>query len=198
MMAVNLGDKPLAGFGEPIEMLKDCHRRIEHFLGVLQAVEQRYGGRELDDEGRRALEAALNYFASSSPRHTADEEQSLFPRMRCSEDPAARAVMADLDRLEHDHRRCEDCHSLVDLVVGHWLESGRLDAAQRTRLRAALDELADVYAAHIRLEDQQVFAVAKRILNPEAVREIGEEMRARRSLTSPGHAPQGSLGGERS
>ena len=132
----------------------------------------------------RALEAALNYFASFAPRHTADEEQSLFPRMRCSDDPDARTVMADLDRLEQDHRRCEDCHTLVDRVVGHWLETGRLDDAQRTRLRAALDELADVYAAHIRLEEQGVFAVATRILNPEEVRKIGEEMRARRSLTS--------------
>lgn len=25
-MAVNLGDKPLADFSEPIEMMKDCHR----------------------------------------------------------------------------------------------------------------------------------------------------------------------------
>lgn len=40
MMAVNLGEKPLATFSEPIEMLKDCHRRIEHFLGVLRKVEQ--------------------------------------------------------------------------------------------------------------------------------------------------------------
>jgi hypothetical protein len=33
--------------------------------------------------------------------------------MRRSENSDARAVMADLDRLEHDHRRCETCHALV-------------------------------------------------------------------------------------
>ena len=184
MMAVNLGDKPLATFREPVEMMKDCHRRIEHFLGVLQKVEQRFGEGELDDDGRRALEAALEYFASFAPRHTADEEQSLFPRMRCSDDPDARAVMADIDRLESDHRRCEERHSLVDRVVRDWLRTGRLGDTQRSSLRAALDQLTETYAAHIQLEEQRVFTVASRILRTEEVREIGEEMRTRRSRVS--------------
>jgi hemerythrin-like domain-containing protein len=182
-MAVNLGDKPLASFSEPIEMLKDCHRRIEHFLEVLRKVEQRYVRSALDDQGRRALEAALDYFANFAPRHTADEEQSLFPRMRGSDDAEARAVMADLDVLENDHRRCETYHSLVGQVVRSWLETGRLDDVQRKRLQAALDELTKVYTTHIQHEEQRIFAVASRILASEQVREIGEEMRERRSLT---------------
>ena len=63
-MAVNLGDKPLAGFGEPIEMMKDCHRRIEHFLNVLRKVEGRFGEGVLDDEGRRAPPTNAAYPAS--------------------------------------------------------------------------------------------------------------------------------------
>lgn len=182
MMAVNLGDKQLAGFSEPIEMMKDCHRRIEHFLDVLRKVERRFGESELDDEGRRALEASLNYFANFAPRHTADEEQSLFPRMRRRDDPDARAVMADLGRLEHDHRRCEACHAIVDGVVRDWLATGELNEVQRKRLRSALNELTNVYAAHIKIEEQRVFAVASQILSPEQVCSIGDEMRERRSL----------------
>lgn len=183
-MGVNIGDKPLAGFNEPIEMLKDCHRRIEHFLDVLRKVEQRFGPSELNDEGRRALEAALHYFADFAPRHTADEEQSLFPRLRSSDDPEARAVMANLDLLENDHRHCEADHSLVDRLARGWLTTGKLDDVQRKRLQAALDELTKVYATHIQQEEQQIFTVASRILKPEQVREIGQEMRERRSLTS--------------
>ena len=63
-MAVNLGDKPLAGFGEPIEMMKDCHRRIEHFLNVLRKVEGRFGEGVLDDEGRRPPPTNAAYPAS--------------------------------------------------------------------------------------------------------------------------------------
>jgi hemerythrin-like domain-containing protein len=114
----------------------------------------------------------------------ADEEQSLFPPMRRTKDPGASAVLADLDCLEQDHLRCEACHALVDRVVRNWLESGRLDDVQRQRLRAVLDELATIYAAHIQLEETRVFAVASRMLKPEQLREIGEEMKERRSLTN--------------
>ena len=76
---VQIGQKPLADFSQPLEMMKDCHRRIEHFLDLLQTVVERFGDGELPEEGRRALEASLNYFAHAAPRHTADEEESLFP-----------------------------------------------------------------------------------------------------------------------
>jgi hemerythrin-like domain-containing protein len=192
MIAINLGDKPLAGFGEPIEMLKDCHRRIEHFLNVLRTVEGQFGERELTDDGRRALTVSLDYFANSAPRHTADEEHSLFPRVRRSENADARAVMAELDRLEHDHRRCEIGHALVDQLGRRWLDRGRLDEDQRTRLRAALDELASVYTAHIQTEEERVFPVASHILKADQIREVGEEMRARRSLTRTANSVEGS------
>ncbi len=94
-MLLKIGAKPLAGFGEPLEMLKDCHRRIEHFLDVLCKAEQQFGDSELTDEGRRALQAAVNYFADFAPRHTADEEGSLFPRLRRSDSAEARAVLAE-------------------------------------------------------------------------------------------------------
>lgn len=192
-MPISLGGKPLADFGEPIEMMKDCHRRIEHFLDELLEVERRFGNRKLDEDGRHALEASLNYFANFAPRHTADEEHSLFPRMRSSDDSAAHAVMADLKRLESDHRGCEALHLLVDRLVRDWLRRGWLGSRQQERLRVALGKLEEIYAAHIQLEEQRVFAVAARVLRSEQVREIGEEMRGRRSLTSLGHITEGSL-----
>jgi hemerythrin-like domain-containing protein len=182
MMAVDLGDKPLAGFDQPIEMMKDCHRRIEHFLDVLRKVEAQFGQGDLAEEGRRALHASLNYFANFAPRHTADEEQSLFPRMRRSKNLDARPVMAELDCLERDHRWAEACHALVDELVHKWLAAGRMDDVQRKSLRAALDELSAMYADHIRLEEQRVFVLASHLLKAEQLREIGDEMKQRRSL----------------
>lgn len=196
MMAINLGDKPLAGFSEPIEMLKDCHRRIEHFLDVLRKVEAQFGGGDLTDDGRRALAASLNYFANFAPRHTADEEHSLFPRMRLSDNTPAGEVMDELNRLESDHRQGEVCHTLVDELVHHWLETGHIDEVQRKSLRAVLDELETMYTAHIRLEEQRVFPAASQILNADQVREIGEEMKTRRALTRSGNAREGALGRE--
>ena len=58
-MPVNLGDEPQAGFDRPMELLRDCHRRIERFLGVLLRVAaERYGG-PLDNEQREAIAASL-------------------------------------------------------------------------------------------------------------------------------------------
>ena len=54
-MAIQIGAKPDSGFDDPIGMLKDCHRRIESFLGILCVVVERAQGRSLTDEERKRL-----------------------------------------------------------------------------------------------------------------------------------------------
>ncbi len=125
-MPVNVGTTGQPDFTQPIELMMDCHRRIEHFLAVLQKLAERYANRPLDDEGRAALETAMNYFRSAAPRHTADEEESLFPRMRQVDDPQVRQAMAQIDRLESDHRRAEAAHARLDELGRRWLNDGTL------------------------------------------------------------------------
>jgi hypothetical protein len=81
-MAIQIGAKPDSGFDNPIGMLKDCHRRIESFLGILGVVVDRAQSRSLTGEERDAVQAALQYFRTGGQRHTVDEEESLFPRLR--------------------------------------------------------------------------------------------------------------------
>ena len=95
-MALQIGSKPDSGFDDPIGMLKDCHRRIESFLHILCFVVDRAQGRSLTGEERAAVQAALQYFRTGGQRHTADEEQSLFPRLRKSDAQA----FEEIDRLE--------------------------------------------------------------------------------------------------
>jgi Hemerythrin HHE cation binding domain len=78
-MPVQIGAKNHE-YSEPLGLLSDCHRRIEMFLVSLSAI-AKVAGPPLNDEGRRALENALRYFREAAPKHTADEEQSLFPRL---------------------------------------------------------------------------------------------------------------------
>lgn len=42
-IGIQIGAKPDSGFDDPIEMLKDCHRRIENFLRILCVVVERGG-----------------------------------------------------------------------------------------------------------------------------------------------------------
>ena len=49
-MAIQIGAKLDSGFDDPIGMLKDCHRRIESFLGIFCVVVDRAQGRRLTEE----------------------------------------------------------------------------------------------------------------------------------------------------
>lgn len=181
-MTVQINAKPLAGFDRPLDMLVDCHRRIEHFLDVLIRVVDRSVGQPLDVEGRQALAVAREYFAHSAPKHTADEEQSLFPRMH-SAGTVEPATCSLLEQLQQDHEAADDLHTRVDRTLGEWLASETsLSDDRLAALRADLTALKNLYAAHIRLEEDQVFPSAARMLSDTQLREVGEEMRARRGL----------------
>jgi hemerythrin-like domain-containing protein len=180
-MPVQIGQKA-HHFGEPLGLLTDCHRRIERFLGNLRAVAESARGNRLDEEQTLALRGALQYFREAAPKHTADEEESLFPRMRQSGGEDVQSVLADLERLEADHERVDELHREVDGLGERWLREGALPAEASDRLRSLLAQLAEIYGAHIRLEDSRVFPIAGRVLDAAAQQAVGREMAARRSV----------------
>ena len=179
-MPLQIGQRSDHGFTEPLGLLSDCHRRIEHFLGVLLAIERHAAGGTLEARPRADLEAALTYFATAAPKHTADEEESLFPRLRATTDPAAIQALDLLDRLEQDHNEAEQHHCSVDILGRRWLAVGSLDPVAATALRAHLSALQTIYRQHIGLEDRELFPAAARLLSPDQLREVGMEMAARR------------------
>ncbi len=81
-MPVVIGAPRERGFDQPLGVLSDCHRRVEKFLAILEAIAATDPTRELDPGERASLCLALDYFRDSAPKHTADEEESLFPRLR--------------------------------------------------------------------------------------------------------------------
>src|SRR5215470_13356046 len=97
-MPVQIGAKAHS-FTDPTGLLSDCHRRVEMFLGSLAAVAQIID-QPLTGETRQALEAALRYFSEAAPKHTADEEDSLFPRLRRIDNAEIRSALEKLDKLE--------------------------------------------------------------------------------------------------
>jgi hypothetical protein len=102
---IQIGHRAHHDFTEPLGLLRDCHRRIEHFLRILVAIEAGAAGRPLTPSDRSALQGAIRYFKIAAPTHTADEEISLFPRLPNSDDPAAAEARRVLERLEADHER---------------------------------------------------------------------------------------------
>ncbi len=175
-MAVQIGAKPDSGFDDPIGMLKDCHRRIESFLHILCVVVDRAQGRSLTGEERAAVQAALQYFRTGGQRHAADEEQSLFPRLRKSDAQA----FEEIDRLENDHREANDLHTSVERSYSAWIESGDLAPDQTLQLLTATSRLKQLYSDHIQVEETTVFARAAQVLDSNAIAAIGTEFRFRR------------------
>lgn len=178
-MPIPIGRRPDHGFDTPLGLLSDCHRRIEHFLAVLVALAEQDRGEPLDEARRRDLESALTYFATSAPTHTADEEESLFPRLRHSGDPDAARALETVERLERDHEEAAEHHAAVDRVGRAWL-SRALDPDELAAVRSHLRRLQELYAAHIAVEDRELFPAAARVLAEADLQAVGREMAERR------------------
>ncbi|MDQ2844335.1 MAG: hemerythrin domain-containing protein [Acidobacteriota bacterium] len=176
-MAVQIGAKPDSGFDDPIGMLKDCHRRIEHFLHILCVVADRGEGRALSDEERAAVQSALAYFRSGGRRHTADEEESLFPRLERGD---GADQFEDIAGLQDDHRHADTLHVAVDQLYSFWIATGRLQKKDELQLSSATKQLKQLYADHIQVEETIVFPRASKLLDKGTIAAIGEEFRARR------------------
>jgi hemerythrin-like domain-containing protein len=183
-MPIVIGGKPESSFADPIGLLTDCHRRIERFLSVLAQVSAQAQGGPLTSEQRTALETALLYFREAAPKHTADEEQTLFPRLRSLETPEVKAVMARVDALEEQHTQAEQSHTEVDRLGRAWLAAGSLPPADAARFSALIAGLADLYRDHIAVEEGEVFPAAAAALGEREREAAGREMAARRGLAS--------------
>ena len=176
-MAVQIGTRPDSGFDDPIGMLKDCHRRIEHFLDILCLVADRAPTRGLTGEERSAVQAALQYFHVGGERHTADEEESLFPRLR--EEPSSSGPK-EIHRLESDHHRAADLHESVDWLYTAWISVGILESDEQQRLLSETRQLKQLYGEHIQVEERIVFPHALQVLDSRTITAIGQEFRSRR------------------
>ncbi len=168
-------------FSNPTGLLSDCHRRVEMFLGSLNSVAN-VADCQLTDETRRSLELALRYFREAAPKHTADEEESLFPRLRKIADPAIEAALRQMAELENDHRWAEPLHKSVDELGQKFLIAGSLTAEDQSPFRRAISELIEMYRRHIEFEDQVLFPIAARVLPKKEQEAVAREMAERRKI----------------
>jgi hemerythrin-like domain-containing protein len=179
-MPVQIG-VPTHDFSDPTGLLSDCHRRIEMFLGSLDAV-ARGIDRPLADEATRALDSALRYFREAAPKHTSDEEESLFPRLRQVHHPDIQSALTKLDSLEEEHRRATPLHAEIERLGQQCLSKGSLSPEETEAFRKAVAALASMYQQHISVEDGLVFPLAARHLSQTDKAAIANEMATRRKI----------------
>lgn len=185
-MLLQIGQKPESDFHHPIGMLEDCHKRILFFLKNLIKVATEADAQALDPGHRVTLEKALKYFREAAPRHTADEEESLFPRLRQIDSPEIGEVFGKIDSLESEHRWADSRHLEVDGICRRWMETGSISPGDREHLRGVLDGLLGFYERHIRMEEAEVFTAARKLLSESGKESVGREIAERRGLTMCG------------
>jgi hemerythrin-like domain-containing protein len=179
-MPVQIGAKAHT-FTDPTGLLSDCHRRVEMFLGTIGAVAEVID-RPATEETSRALESALRYFGQAAPKHTADEEESLFPRLRQIHDPEIESAFSKLEQLEEEHRWAAPLHAEVERLGAQYLSTGNLSSPEVEEFRQAVASLASMYKQHISVEDELVFPLAARMLSDAEKLAIAEEMASRRKV----------------
>jgi len=181
-MPIVIGAKPESTFADPVGLLTDCHRRIERFLAVLVQVSQQANGGPLNSEQGASLETALRYFREAAPKHTADEEKTLFPRLRSLDQREVKEALAQIEALEADHHRAEAAHAEIDRLGQEWLTSGSMRAPALARFGQLVRELEQLYRGHIAVEERDVFPLAAAVLKRAEREAMGAEMVARRGL----------------
>lgn len=178
-----IGQPVVPNFADPLGLMAHCHRKIEGYLQGLSRVSEilRRGGSDELHEAFRIIHAAAEHFAVRGPKHTADEEESLFPRMLEFGGNEAEEALALLHEIEKQHRVAEVVHAEFDQLVDGLLQDSFATEKEIDRFSELVAVMSDFYRPHIRLEDEIIFPAAARIIQPDVLLIIGQEMRNRRS-----------------
>jgi hemerythrin-like domain-containing protein len=182
LMPIQIGQKPESDFRNPLGLLSDCHRRIERFLDGLIAISETAQGSKLNEQQSKDLEVGLRYFREAAPKHTLDEEESLFPRLREKEGDDHQATFQLLDSLHAEHAEADLKHQHVDELGRAWLANNSLSREDSQTLTSLLKELRATYEKHIALEDNELFPRAGKVLDRSELEAIAKEMAVRRGL----------------
>lgn len=169
---------PSASFEAPLEMLLACHQRIHKQCATLRRLVPHLQQHGADAQAREAAAQVLRYFNTAAVHHHADEEQDLFPALLESMAGSDAVCLRELiDGLNAQHQdldaRWREVKRVLDRVAAG--EAVTLDAA-------AVEAMAEAYAAHIALEEGELLPMAARLLDHTALQRMGAAMRERRGI----------------
>jgi hemerythrin superfamily protein len=139
---------------DPFEMLLRCHRRLEERLEDLAAAKD-----------RQAVEDVLHFFGRAIVRHEADEEASLFPRLKNCDDIIA--------ALTAEHRAQAKLHDELRAIAHGWPQT-------QSRLPDLVSRLRAAYGAHAEREEKELFPAARQQLGEAELAAMLREMDQRR------------------
>lgn len=155
----------------PTEILSQEHRIIEH---MLDALEEQIRAMEAGQPfPRRFFDEALDFFRNFADGcHHAKEENLLFPRMKERGVPE-RGGPIGVMLAEHDQGR-----AYLKAVRENLDAAGQGSAEARQRIVANSAGYIGMLRQHIQKEDNILFRMARMVLQPDDVAELGREFAA--------------------
>lgn len=159
------------GHHDAFAILHDCHEHILERLARLEALGRELAGAgEITERHLAVFGDVLSFLDTAVPMHSADEEQTLFPRLRAALGAAAGRTPMDCMEKEHGEHQAQ-LAMLKRAIV-------KRDA--KAASREALGIVA-AYSEHIGKEEEVLFPWARETLtNPVLVDAMTQEMRQRR------------------
>jgi hemerythrin-like domain-containing protein len=164
---------------DALELLLGCHSRIRHFTDMALRLAQNADQAPPDDLARAAA-AVHRYFTVALPLHEADENESLYPRMRAALADGDELTSA-LDAMVAQHR---DIDAVIAGLVPVWERVREEPSAApplQSHLLAGAERLDQLWATHLKLEEEFIIPLVRRRLPISALDGIFSEMRARRA-----------------
>ena len=171
-----------ADFTRPLDVLFHCHQKIAANLETLRrttaALHKSKG--ENFKELFGTLDTVLNLFFTTGTKHTLDEEESLFPRIRQHSDSVVSEVFDVIGQLESQHKRALSIEESLKKLTIDMATDEALDENKLALFSDLGESLYDLYQPHIQMENEFVFPAARKILSDDELLEIGREMYQRR------------------
>ncbi|MDR3762607.1 MAG: hemerythrin domain-containing protein [Acidobacteriota bacterium] len=172
----------ISGGGEtptesPLDLLLGCHARIRYFVQLGRTLANAEG--ECGDEVSNAAAAIYRYFTVALPLHEADENLTLFPRLRAAL-PSGNLVRQAAETMVEQHR-------VIDELVGELQplcstldrNPGRLPTLAQN-LHHVMQAMEQIFAAHLHLEETVLFPALPQMFAAEEMAAMLAEMQERR------------------
>ena len=171
------------GFANPsasataLEMLLGCHARTRHFIQLSQTLVHAESAPY--QEIAQASASVLRHFGTALPLHEADENESLFPRLRAAQ-PTGGLVREAAETMVEQHKAIQELVTeLLPLCASLGRQPGRLPFLSQ-RLGHVTQALNQIFAAHLCLEETVVFPAITEWLSPAHIKQMSREMHERR------------------
>jgi len=169
---IQTSPKPSSDKEDAISLLLGCHQRIRHFTEVALRLAQNPEAPVSDRS--EAARSVLRYFQVALPLHEADENESIYPRLRRKLPPGALA-----DANEAMVRQHTEIDAVIAELIPQW-QSVAAAAGQPPELLSRTSHLQQLWDVHLSVEEEHVVPALRQHLTADDLNAIRNEMSVRR------------------